>query len=264
MSSSGAIDDSSPDTAVSGGHDCALPARPRRDAARLVRHVGERQILDLGGDPEVAVARRLAPWNGKSQRSPRTRNVALVDRAVAHRAGRRSCARLGQAERQVARRARGDGRRRACRRARAGPDSARRAPKPLPAPVRQVALSSPFGIGVGEASPTRTLTVTLRRRAARDAARSSSQLGVEPVERQRSRSSNTPGRSTTPCSRSMRASPPASVASSCTVGVAQAGPADRVVPLAGVGGERQAAQLALDPIARAARRAARPSGCAAG
>jgi len=66
---------SSPDTAVSGGH-AALPAsaaRPACGSGGMYAKPTSSTFASIRNSPSRP---DLAPWNGKSHRSPRTRNDA--------------------------------------------------------------------------------------------------------------------------------------------------------------------------------------------
>ena len=171
------------------------------------------------------------------------------DRSVAHRAGDVAAHAFGQAERQVARGARGDAVDRACRRARAGPGSARRGRSRCRRRVRQVALSSPLASALAKLADA-TLTLIFGAAPSRRALDLPASACASSRSSGTSRSSNTPGRSSWPALHVDARLAAGLGRLELQRGVAEAGPADRVGLGRRPGGEREAAQLALDAIAR--------------
>ena len=145
--------------------------RRRRSRPRVAGHVGEGHAVDLGGDVELAVARDLGVVERKVPEVAADAEGRARDRSFAHRSGDVAAHAVGQAERQVARGARGDAvdelavELELARIAAAARDAGAGAG----APGRgQLAL----GVGVGEAC-RRHLDAHLRRRAFRRRPRSS-------------------------------------------------------------------------------------------
>jgi hypothetical protein len=189
----------SPDAEVNGGHDSRGVAAGRR---RLGRHVGEGHALDLRGDAEVAVARHLRVVEREVPEIAADADGRARDRSFAHRAGDVVAHALRQAERQVARRVRGDTvdelavELELARVAAAAADAAA-------GPERQVAVRSPLASALAKLADA---TLTLSLGAAPFSAASIFQLSFASSRSSgTSRCSNTPGRSSRPDWMSMRA-----------------------------------------------------------